>query len=79
MAPRTVGGLTGGMALDGHIRCKNYEFTSIKCLAPTTTHGYNPNLYHRDPRHVAHSVSSGSILEFTYLEGLVPSLTASRG
>ena len=85
MAPRTAGGLAGGMAHGGHIHRKNYEFISIKGPAPATAHGYDPNLYHRDPRHVAHSghtlgtALGGSILEFTYLEGLVPSLTADRG
>jgi hypothetical protein len=85
MALPTAGGLASGMALGGHIRRKNYEFTSIKGPAPTTTHGYDPNLCHRDPGHVAHSghtlrtAFSGSILEFTYLEGLVSSLTAGRG
>ena len=84
MVPRTTGGLAGGMALDGHIRRKNYEFIGIKGPAPATAHGYNPNLRHRDTGHVAHSghtlrtTSSDSILEFTYPEGPVPSLTASR-
>jgi hypothetical protein len=73
------------MALRGHINCKNYEFTSIKGPAPVTAHGYDPNLYHRDFGHVARSrhtletISDGSILEFTYLEGPVPSLTADHG
>ena len=85
MAPRTVGELAGGMALGGHIRRKNYEFTSIKGPAPTTARGYDPNLCHRDPGHVACSgcalrtTSGGSILEFTYPEGPVPSLTVSHG
>jgi hypothetical protein len=85
MAPHTAGGLAGGMALGGHIRRKNYEFTSIKGPALTTAHGYDPNLCHRDPGHVAHNghtlktASGGSILEFTYPEGLVPTLTTGRG
>ena len=85
MSPRTTGGLAGGMVHDGHICRKNYEFISIKGPAPATARGYDPNLHHRDPGHVAHSghalgtTSGGSILEFTYLEGLVPSLTTGRG
>ena len=85
MAPRTVGELTGGMAHDGHIHHKNYEFTSIKGPAPATARGYDPDLCHRDPRHVAHSehtlgtASGGSILEFTYPEGPVPSHITGRG
>ena len=73
------------MALGGHIRRKNYKFTSIKGSAPASACGYDPNLYHRDPGHVAHSghtlrtASDGSILEFTYPEGPVPSLTIGRG
>ena len=85
MAPRTVGELTGEMAHGGHIRRKNYEFTSIKWPAPTSARSYDPNLYHGDLGRVAHSghtlrtASSGSILEFTYPEEPVPSLTAGRG
>ena len=73
------------MALGGHIHHKNYEFTSIKGLAPATTHGYDPNLCHRDSGHIARNghtlrtASSGSILEFTNPEGPVPSLTIGRG
>ena len=72
MTPCTTGELAGGMAHGGHIYRKNYEFISIKGLAPVTACGYDPNLYHRDPRHVARSghtlgtTSGGSILEFTY-------------
>ena len=36
MAPRTVGGLSHRMALGGHIRHENYEFTSGKGPAPAT-------------------------------------------
>jgi len=74
MAPRSAGGLAGGMALSGHICRKNYEFTSIKGPAPVTARGYDPNLCHRDPGHVARSghtlgtTSGGSILVFIYLE-----------
>jgi len=73
------------MAHGGHIRRKNYEFISIKGPAPTSAHGYDPNLCHKNPRHVARSghtlgtVSDGSILEFTYPEVPVPSLTTGHG
>ena len=63
MDPCIVDGLVGGMALGGHIHRKNYEFTSITGLAPTTAHGYDPNLCHRDPVHVArsgHNLKTGS-------------------
>ena len=81
MAPHTVGELAGGMAHGGHICRQNYEFTSIKGPASVTARGYDPNLYHRDPRHVTHSghtrgtASGGSILEFTYPEGPLPLLS----
>jgi len=85
MAPRTASELVGGMAHDNHIRRKNYEFISIIGLAPATARSYDPNLYHRDPGHVARSghtletASGGSVLEFTYPKGPVPSLTAGSG
>ena len=85
IAPRTIGLLAHGMARGDHIRHENYEFISVEGPPPTSTHGYDPNLYHRDPGHVAYSghtletTSGGSILEFTYLEGLVPSLIAGCG
>ena len=81
MAPRIAGELAGGMAHDGHIHRRNYEFTSIKGPAPVTARGYDPNLCHIDSGHVARNghtlgtASDGSILEFTYPEGPVPSLT----
>ena len=84
MAPRTVDELTGGMVHDGHIRHKNYEFISIKGPAPASARGYNPNLCHGDPGHIARSgltlgtTFDGSILEFTYPEGPVPSLIAGH-
>ena len=84
MAPHTTGELAGGMAHSGHIYSKNYEFISIKGPAPVSTHGYDLNICHGDPEHVAHSghslktTSNGRILEFTYLEGPVPSLVASH-
>ena len=85
MAPRIVGGPDCRMAHGGHICRKNYEFTSIKGPTPMTAHGYDPNLCHRYLGHVAHSehtlgtTSDGTFLEFTYLEGPVPSLTNGRG
>ena len=85
MDPHTTSELASGMAHDSHICCKNFEFISIKGLAPAFARGYDPNLCHGDPKHVAHNehtlgtVSHGSILEFTYPKGLVASLTASHG
>ena len=85
MAPRTTGELAGGMAHDGHILCKNYEFISIKGPTPVSVRVYDTNLCHRNPGHVARSghtletASDGSILEFTYPKGLVPSPTAGCG
>ena len=85
MAPRTVGELASLMAHGGNIHHENYEFTGVRGLAPTYAYSRGPNLYHGDPEHVAHSghtlrtASDGSILEFTYLEGPEPLLTAGRG
>ena len=84
-APRTTGGLAGGMACGGHIHRENYGFIGANGPAPMIARGYDPNIYHRDLGHVAHSghtlgtTSGGSILEFTYLEGPVPSLTVDHG
>jgi hypothetical protein len=85
MAPRTAGELAGGMAHDGHIHRKNYEFISTKGLAPAPAYSYDPNLCHGDPgrvacsEHTLRTASGGSILEFTYPEGPVPSSTAGHG
>ena len=85
MAPRTAGELASGMAHSSHIHRKNYEFISIKGPTPVTARGYDPNLCHRDLGHVARSghtlgtTFGGSILEFTYPEGPVPSLTIDHG
>jgi hypothetical protein len=84
MAPRTAGELASGMAHDGHIRRKNYEFISTKGLAPASARSYDPNLCHGDlgrvalSGHTLRTTSDGGILEFTYLEGLVPSSTTDR-
>ena len=83
MAPRTTSELAGGMAHGSHIRRKNYKFISIKGPAPTPTRRYDPSLYHGDLGCVAHgghplrTAFGGYILEFTYLEGPVPSLITS--
>ena len=63
MAPRTAGELAGGMAHGGHIRRKSYEFIRIKGSTPASARGYDPNLCHRDPVHVArsgHNLKTGS-------------------
>ena len=75
MAPRTVGGLTGGMAHGGHIRRENYELYDIKGLAPTSTYSHDPNLHHRDlgpvarDGHTLGTTPGGSNPEFTYVGG----------
>ena len=85
MAPRTTGELAGGMAHSDHICCKNYKFMCIKGPAHAPTRCYDQSLYHGDLGRVARSgdplrtAFGGCILEFTYLEGSVPSLVASRG
>ena len=84
MAPRIAGEVAGGMAHGGHIRCKNYEFIYIKGPEPASAHGYDPNLHNGDPGHEGRSehtlktTSEGSILEFTYPEGPIPSPTSGR-
>jgi hypothetical protein len=85
MAPRTVSGLAQGMAHDGHIRRKNYEFIGAKGLAPMSTFSRGPDLHPRDLDPTAHgghtlrTALRGCILEFTYLEGLAPSIITGRG
>ena len=48
MAPHTIGGLTGGMAHDGHIHRKNYEFTGVGGPAPTSAFSHILDLCSRD-------------------------------
>jgi hypothetical protein len=85
MAPHTVGGLAHGMAHDGHIHHKNYEFISAKGLAPMSAFSRGPDLHPRDLNPVAHgghtlrTALGGCILEFTYLEGPAPSIITGRG
>ena len=85
MAPRTIGGLAGGMAHGGHIRCENYEFAGIGGPAPTSAYSRCRSLRHGDLGLMAHggytlrTTPGGSISEFTYIVGPVPSLVTSHG
>jgi hypothetical protein len=78
MAPRTVGGLAGGMAHGGHIYRENYEFTDVEGVAPTSTVSRTPELRSRDldpmvyGGHALRTALSGSIPEYTYIGGLRP-------
>jgi hypothetical protein len=78
MAPRTVGGLAYGMAYSDHIHHKNYEFTDIKGLAPTSAYSHDPNLRLGDLGPVAHgghtlgTTLHCSIPESTYIGGPYP-------
>jgi hypothetical protein len=44
MAPRTAGGLAGGMAHGGHIRRENYEFIGVKGPTPVFAYNRGPDL-----------------------------------
>ena len=84
MAPRTASGLARGMANGGHIHHKNYEPIGAKGPAPASAYSRGSDLHpgNLDPvAHDGHTLRTplrGYILEFTYLEGLVPSLVVSR-
>jgi hypothetical protein len=85
MAPRTTGGLEGGMARGGHIHRKNYEFIDANGLAPASTISHSLDLHHGNLNSMAHyehtprTALGGYILKFTYPEGPVPSLVAIHG
>ena len=78
MAPRTVGGLIGGMAHGGHIHHENYEFTSVRGPVPAFTFSYVLDLRFEDldptvyVGHTLRTTLNGSILEFTYIGGRYP-------
>jgi hypothetical protein len=78
MAPRTVGGLAGGMAHGGHIHLENYEFTGVRGPVPPSTFSHNPDLRYRDldpaiyGERTLRTALSGSILEYTYIGGMYP-------
>jgi hypothetical protein len=73
------------MAHDGHIRNKNYEFIGTKGPAPMFAFSHALDLHFRDldpvvyGGHTLGTALSGSILEFTYIGGSVPSLATSHG
>jgi hypothetical protein len=85
MAPRTTGGLAGGMASSGHIHRKNYGFIGVKGLAPVSAFSHSPDLHLRNlaptvhGRHTPRTAHGGYISEYTYPEGIVPSLIVGRG
>jgi hypothetical protein len=85
MAPRIAGGLTGGMARGGHIHRENYGFIGANKPTPTSAISHSPDLHPGNLSSVAcgrqtpETTLGGCIPEFTYLEGPVPSLVASRG
>ena len=73
------------MAHDGHIRHKNYEFTSVRGPVPTFafSHVLDPHFEDLDPMvyavHTLGTAFSGNILEFTYVGGPVPFLITRHG
>jgi hypothetical protein len=81
MAPRIVSGLARGMAHDDHIYHENYEFISAGGPAPESAFRRAPDLHFGDLDHVVYggrtlrTALGGSILEFTYTGGPVPSFT----
>jgi hypothetical protein len=85
MAPHIIGGLTGGMAHGGHICHENYEFTSVGGLAPMSVFSRNLDLCYRDLDLVVYSgrtlktTHSGSITEYTYVGGPIPTLITNHG
>ena len=73
------------MAHDSHIHHENYEFTGIGGPALVSTFGLVLDLSSRDLDPVVYGghtlgiALSGSIPEFTYIGGPVPSFAMSRG
>ena len=73
------------MAYDGHINHENYEFTVVGGPSPMSTFSRVLDLRSKDldltvyDEHALRTALSGSILEFTYIGGLVPSLTTGHG
>ena len=78
MAPRTNGGLTRGVAHDGHIHHENYEFTGVEGTTPVSVFSHILDLRSRDldlavyGRHALRTALRGSIPEFTYIGGQYP-------
>ena len=77
MAPRTAGGLAGGMARSGHVHRENYGFIGAKGPAPMSTFIYSPDFHLGNLGPMAHgghtsgTTHRGRIPEYTYPEGLV--------
>jgi hypothetical protein len=85
MAPRTTGGLVGGMAHDGHIHRENYGFIGANGPVPAPAISHSPDLHLGNLRPVARggytlgTALRGCIPEFNYPEGPKPSLVACCG
>ena len=85
MVPRTAGGLTNGMAHGDHIHRENYRFIGANGPVLVSAISHSSDLHLRNLSSMAHgrhtlgTILEGCILEFTYLEGPLPSLIASRG
>ena len=78
MAPRTTGGLAGGMAHGGHIHRENYGFIDANELALAFAIIHNPDLHlgNLGPAtyggHTLGTALKACILEFTYPGGQYP-------
>ena len=85
MAPHTTGELASGMVHGDHIRRKNYEFISVKGLAPTPVFSHGPDLHLGNLGPVAYggrtleTARGGYVPEFTYAGSLGPSLITGQG
>jgi hypothetical protein len=85
MAPRTNGGLAREIAHGGNTHHENYEFIGVRGPAPASAFSCVPDLCSRDldpavyGGHTLGTALSGSILEFTYIGGPVPSLATGHG
>jgi hypothetical protein len=85
MAPHTIGVLAHGMAHDSYIRHENYEFIGVEGPAPMFAFSHGLDLRSRDldpmvySRHTLRTALSGSIPDFTYIGGQVPSLATCHG
>ena len=73
------------MASTSHILLGNHAVNHTKELTPVSALGHGPDPHLRNLGPVAYdgrtleTTCGGCILEYTYLEGLVPSLVATHG
>jgi hypothetical protein len=85
MAPRTIGGLTGGMAHGGYMHHENYEFIGANGPAPASAISHSLDHHLGNLSSVAHGGHTpeialrGCIPEFTNPKGPLPSLIARCG